>query len=75
VILNANVGFLAINNIGGSGNVRSYAEIASYLSMLASIGSTIIGLLLIRQNMTKDWENIEVAVGLLFLIRDLRRMC
>jgi len=73
--MNANVGFLAINSIAGPGNVRSAAEIASYLSMLASIGSTIIGLLLIRQNKTKDRRHAEAAVGFLFLIRDLRRMC
>jgi hypothetical protein len=62
VILNANVGFLTIKNIGGTGNVPSAAEIASYLSMLTSTGSIITGLLLVRQNKTKDREESHKAV-------------
>ena len=73
--MNANVGFLAINYIAGRGDVRSKAQIASYLSLLASIGSTILGLLLFRQNKTNDRRHAEAAVGFFFLIRGLRRMC
>jgi hypothetical protein len=44
VLLNANVGFLAINSVDVSG--RSPAQIASYMSLVASLGSILLGLLL-----------------------------
>ncbi|KAI0250650.1 hypothetical protein BJV78DRAFT_544493 [Lactifluus subvellereus] len=70
VILTANVGFLAIpgvvlSNLNGS-NITSAsqvtiltspAQIASFLSMEASIGSIVIGLLLARHNRTKQKED------------------
>ncbi|KAH6905511.1 hypothetical protein BKA70DRAFT_1564806 [Coprinopsis sp. MPI-PUGE-AT-0042] len=54
VLLNANVAFLAIQSIDTQeGSYRSPVQVASYLSIVASIGSIIIGLLLIRQNRTR----------------------
>ncbi|SJK98588.1 uncharacterized protein ARMOST_01856 [Armillaria ostoyae] len=52
VLLNANVAFLAIQSVDDSSakEGRSPAQISSYISVIASIGSIILGLLLIRQN-------------------------
>ncbi|KZV64317.1 hypothetical protein PENSPDRAFT_690898 [Peniophora sp. CONT] len=58
VILTVNVSFLAVPNVmlspggqtGGAYNPTSAAAIISYTSMLASVGSIIIGLLLVRQH-------------------------
>ncbi|KAG6811849.1 hypothetical protein H0H92_005582 [Tricholoma furcatifolium] len=56
VVLNANVAFLAIQSVDSSshGDVRSPAQIASYTSITTSIGSIILGLLLVRQNRAQD---------------------
>jgi len=71
VLLNANVAFLAIPATLGNGgqpgqgpNIhgRSAAEIASYASVLASIGCIILGLLLDRQNRTKERQTAYEAV-------------
>lgn len=50
LLLNGSVGFLAIQTIDDRGSYRSGAEIASYLSIVASIGCIILGLLLLHQN-------------------------
>ncbi|KAK7026841.1 hypothetical protein VNI00_015383 [Paramarasmius palmivorus] len=52
VLLNANVAFLAIQSVdeGTANPDRSPAQIASYLSIVASIGSVIIGLIMTRRN-------------------------
>ncbi|KAH6917978.1 hypothetical protein BKA70DRAFT_1554146 [Coprinopsis sp. MPI-PUGE-AT-0042] len=62
VLLNANVAFLAIQSIDTQeGSYRSPAQLASYLSVVASIGSIIIGLLLVRQNRTRanDYQFLD----------------
>ncbi|TFK73478.1 hypothetical protein BDN72DRAFT_814413 [Pluteus cervinus] len=61
VLLNANVAFLAIQSVDTHADptVRSPAQIASYLSIIASIGSIILGLLLARQNRTKSRETVD----------------
>jgi len=48
VLLNANVAFLAIPSVDNGSNHRTPSQIASYMSVVASIGSIITGLLLIR---------------------------
>lgn len=54
-MLNANVAFLAIQSVDIDRNpYRSPAQISSYLSIIANIGSIILGLLLVRQNHIKD---------------------
>ena len=70
VLLNANVAFLAIPNIATQqGEVsRSPSEIASYLSLAASVGATMLGLLLVRQNRTKNRETAEEAVSLSLIL-------
>ncbi|KAK0192797.1 hypothetical protein F5146DRAFT_1041518 [Armillaria mellea] len=56
VLLNANVAFLAIQSVDDSSDKagRSSAQISSYISIIASIGSIILGLLLIRKNRSKE---------------------
>jgi hypothetical protein len=75
-MLTANVGFLAIpgvvlsnlsgTNISAASQVvifTSPSQIASSLSVLASIGSIMIGLLLVRHNRTKQKEDPAGAVS------------
>ncbi|KAF8814754.1 hypothetical protein BYT27DRAFT_7205709 [Phlegmacium glaucopus] len=58
VLLNANVAFLGKQS--GDAN-RSPAQISSYCSITASIGSIILGLLLVRQNQTKNRDTADDA--------------
>jgi hypothetical protein len=67
VMLNANVAFLAIQSVDVDGPRRSPAQISSYLSVIANIGSIILGLLLMRQNRTKTKETADEAVSYLCL--------
>jgi hypothetical protein len=74
-MLSANVGFLAIpgvvistlnNTITSPSQVvifASPAQIASYMSMEASVGSIVVGLLLVRHNRSKQWEDPTGAVS------------
>ena len=75
-MLTANVGFLAIpgvvlSNLNGSRVTSasqvvifpSATQIASSLSVEASIGSIVIGLLLVRHNRTKHREDPAGAVS------------
>uniref|UniRef100_A0A0W0FRN8 WW domain-containing protein n=1 Tax=Moniliophthora roreri TaxID=221103 RepID=A0A0W0FRN8_MONRR len=52
VVLNANVALLAIQSVDESSAMpaRSPAQITSYLSVIASVGSIVIGLLLTRKS-------------------------
>ena len=51
-MLNANVAFLTIQSVDSSGVVghRSYAQRGSYFSIVNSIGTIVLGLLLIREH-------------------------
>ena len=51
VMLNANVAFLAIPSVdnGTDASFRSPTQLASYFSIVASVGSIILALLLSRQ--------------------------
>ncbi|EJF57927.1 hypothetical protein DICSQDRAFT_157070 [Dichomitus squalens LYAD-421 SS1] len=61
VLLNANVAFLAIPSVdSGNGHVTA-AQISSYLSVVTSVGSILLGLLLIRQHRVKSKETAEEA--------------
>ncbi|KAF9467789.1 hypothetical protein BDZ94DRAFT_1247715 [Collybia nuda] len=66
VLLNANVAFLAIQSVDINQDThRSPAQIFSYISIITSIGSIILGLLLVRQNRTKSKDTAyEVSVFL-----------
>ncbi|KAF8190343.1 hypothetical protein K438DRAFT_922970 [Mycena galopus ATCC 62051] len=64
VMLNANVAFLSIQSVDQGGNLvaaRSPAQISSYLSMLMSIGSIIIGLLLVKHHRNRDRNTASEA--------------
>ncbi|KAF9064960.1 hypothetical protein BDP27DRAFT_1269800 [Rhodocollybia butyracea] len=52
VLVNANVGFLAIQSIDNASNLpgRSPAQIASFLSVIASAGSIVLGLIHVRKH-------------------------
>jgi hypothetical protein len=76
VLLTANVGFLAIpgvilSNLSGTSITspsqvfifKSSSQIASSLSVEASMGSIVIGLLLVRHNRTKQKEDPAGAVS------------
>ena len=59
VMLNANVAFLG--KLQSADANRSPAQISSYCSITASIGSIILGLLLVRQNQIKNRETLEAV--------------
>ena len=64
VMLTSNVGYLAIQSVDiDMGADRSPGQIASYLSVVANIGSIILGLLLMRQNRTKRSETADEVVS------------
>ncbi|KAJ7163940.1 hypothetical protein C8R43DRAFT_1122900 [Mycena crocata] len=67
VLLNANMAFLAIQSVDQGGNAtpnRSRAQISSYISILASIGSVIIGLLLVKQYRDREHNPVsKTTVG------------
>jgi hypothetical protein len=58
VLLNANVSFLGTPRAG----TLPGADIASYFSVCASVGSIVLGLLLVRQDQIKDTESAKVSV-------------
>ncbi|KAA1472057.1 hypothetical protein DENSPDRAFT_838208 [Dentipellis sp. KUC8613] len=65
ILLNANVAFLAIPSVmilqDNNTLLNSPAQIASYLSIATSIGSIVLGLLLIRQNRTASRTDTGAA--------------
>ena len=62
VVLNANVAFLSIQSVDtNDGPYRSPAQISSYCSITASIGSIIIGLILVRKSRTKQETASQVV--------------
>ena len=64
MLLNANVAFLAIPSVDpGYGTHRTPAQLASYLSVVASIGSIVTGLLLQRQHRTKLHDPADEIVS------------
>lgn len=69
MLLNANVAFLAIQSIDNSSDSpgRSPAQIASFLSIVASFGSIILGLVLARKHRAKAKDTAEDAVRFTFI--------
>lgn len=66
MLLNGNVGFLAIQSVDNSDkHYLSGAQIASYLSIVASVGSILLGLkLLLRQRKSKLTHKDDILVRL-----------
>ncbi|KAJ7678836.1 hypothetical protein B0H14DRAFT_3063488 [Mycena olivaceomarginata] len=67
VLLNANVAFLAIPTIDDGSHIyaRSISQIASYVSVITSLGSVIVGLILVRQNRSHKDGAIDVVAAFL----------
>jgi len=63
ILLNANVAFLAIQSVDVNSPTRSSAQIASYSSTIASIGSIAIGLLLIRRVRSREVRSDMVRLS------------
>jgi len=65
VLLNGNVGFLAIQSVDNlDTKLSSAAQISSYLSIVASVGSILLGLLLRRQTKNKVMHKADDVVRL-----------
>ncbi|KAH7909165.1 hypothetical protein BJ138DRAFT_1200448 [Hygrophoropsis aurantiaca] len=69
VLLNANVGFLAIQSVD-DGNGISLRQIASYLSLVASMTSIIAGLIFVRHNRTSGRDSAREAAKFLDSMHD-----
>ncbi|KAH7928007.1 hypothetical protein BV22DRAFT_1193167 [Leucogyrophana mollusca] len=70
VLLNANVGFLAIQSVDNGGG-RAATQIASYISLVASIGSIVLGLTFVRHTPTSGRDPAaEVIADFLARIND-----
>ena len=68
MLLNANVAFLAIPSVDtGNGDV-TIAQVCSYLSIVTSVGSILLGLLLIRQHRVKSKDTADEAVSSLYAL-------
>lgn len=53
ILLNANVAFLDIPGVDSGGSPQSLTQIFSYISIVLVIGSTILGLMLVRHHRSK----------------------
>ncbi|KNZ76477.1 hypothetical protein J132_10283, partial [Termitomyces sp. J132] len=68
ILLAADVAFLSIPSIDPSNNMsnlrstRNAAQIASYLSVITSFASMLLGLMLVRQHQAKGYERLDVKV-------------
>ncbi|KAI6116134.1 hypothetical protein F5141DRAFT_648567 [Pisolithus sp. B1] len=64
VLLNANVGFLSIHTVD-DGNGTTLRQISSYLSLMASLSSILVGLILVRHNRTESQNFVFAAAKFL----------
>ena len=62
MLLNANMAFLSISSVDPGNHIRTPAQLASYLSVIASVGSVVTGLLLLRQHRAKPQEAADDVV-------------
>ncbi|KAG2041263.1 hypothetical protein BDR03DRAFT_979675 [Suillus americanus] len=66
VLLNANVGFLAINTVDKGG--RDAIQLASYMSLVTSLGSIVLGLFFVSHSRTSGQNTaMEALVQAVFL--------
>lgn len=61
VMLTVNIGFLAIQSVDRSEDIRSAAQLTSYLSAILSISSIVIGLALSRHHRTLKRDDADIA--------------
>ena len=66
MLLNANVGFLAINSVDKGG--RSIIQLASYMSLVTSLGSIILGLVLVSRGRISGGNTATGAVSNFYCI-------
>ncbi|KAF9237090.1 hypothetical protein BU15DRAFT_76323 [Melanogaster broomeanus] len=64
VLLNANVGFLAIQSVDDSGGI-SIKQLASYMSLVASLSSIILGLVFVGHTRTETRNSAFQAANFL----------
>lgn len=62
MLLNANVGFLAIQSVDDGGGV-ALRQIASYMSLVASFASIVLGLVFVGHNRTETRNTAFEAVS------------
>ncbi|KAH7928637.1 hypothetical protein BV22DRAFT_1004404, partial [Leucogyrophana mollusca] len=72
VLLGTNVGFLSIQTVDDGGG-RSLSQIVSYMSLVASIGSIVLGLTFVRANRTSGRATAHQAAGFLARIKASNR--
>ncbi|KAK7676771.1 hypothetical protein QCA50_020239 [Cerrena zonata] len=65
VLLNANVAFLAVPGVNAGDGTRTPAQVTSYISIVTSVGSILIGLLLVRQYRVRPRDTVEEAATFL----------
>ena len=63
VLLTANMAFLAIPSVDNGTRARTPTQVASYFSTVTSIGSIVIGLLLVRKHRDKPNEFADEVVS------------
>jgi hypothetical protein len=65
VLLNANVAFLALPSVDSGTHNRTPVQLANYLSIVASLGTIVIGLLLLHRHRSKaeKFESSEEIVS------------
>ncbi|OJA21586.1 hypothetical protein AZE42_04111 [Rhizopogon vesiculosus] len=61
VLLNANVGFLAITTVDKGG--RSFVQLASYMSLVTSLGSIVLGLVFVSRDRTSGENTASETVS------------
>lgn len=71
VLLGANVGFLGITSVD-NGNEVSLRQISSYLSLMASFASIMLGLVFVQHNRTERWNSVFTVARFLGLLWDER---
>lgn len=65
VMLNANVAFLTIPDVDPGAGEQTIAKVFSFISIITSVGSIILGLLLVRHHRVKPRETAQDVVGYL----------
>lgn len=63
MLLIANVAFFAVPSADPGNQERTLVQLFGYFSTVASIGSIVIGLLLLRQHRTKPQDTADEAVS------------
>lgn len=69
MLLNVNVAFLAVPGVDPGNHTRTPAQLASYLSIVVSLGSIVTGLLLLQQYRAEPEDVVAEVVS--HLIRSL----